>query len=167
MKIRNYFAQKIFLPLSDILLGQSVAKHLRFLQKSQWWSREQIDEYQNNKLRTLIEHSVSTVPYYSDLFRKLNLTASDIKTKSDLHKIPILTKAAIKKYGQEYFLSTSYPKNITINSSSSGSTGEPLFYKNTKEAYSMNIAANLRGWSWMSFQLKKVFINCYKKLNSN
>ena len=163
MSLKNKFTENIILPLSDLALGQSVYKSLNFLKKSQWWSREQIDDYQNKRLRMLIEHSVASVPYYSDLFHKLNLKVEDIQTKTDLHKIPILTKAEITKNGKEKFLSTSYSINKLVSSSSSGSTGEPLFYKTTKEAYSLNIAANLRGWSWMGFNIGDKYI----KLSQN
>jgi len=51
--INNYINEKIILPLSDIALRQSIKKHLDFLQKSQWWSENELKEYQNEKLRAL------------------------------------------------------------------------------------------------------------------
>lgn len=38
MSIGNILTENIILPLSDITPGQSVYKHFKFLQKSQWWS---------------------------------------------------------------------------------------------------------------------------------
>lgn len=163
MSYRNWIARNLLLPVSDIISGNSVSKKLSFLNDSQWWSREQIDEYQNIRLRMLIKHSVNTVPYYSNLFNKMNLSVRDIQTKSDLSKIPILTKSEIKEQGLNRFLSSNFPKRNIINASSSGSTGEPLFYRNTKEAYSLNIAANLRGWSWMGYEIGDKYV----KLSQN
>jgi len=163
VSIRNSFTEKIILPLSDIVLGNSVAKHFQFLQKSQWWSKAKLKEYQNNRLRMLINHSVTTVPYYSDLFKSIGLNSKDIQSKDDLKKIPILTKLEIKKQGADRFISSNYPKNKIISASSSGSTGEPLYYYETKESYSMNIAANLRGWYWMGYKLGDKYI----KLSQN
>ena len=47
MSLRNPITENIILPLSDIALGQSVHKHFKFLQKSQWWSESDLKEYQN------------------------------------------------------------------------------------------------------------------------
>ena len=153
MSTINVITKNLSLPLSDLITRQSVSFKLKFLQKSQWFTRAQIDEYQNMRLRKLIEHSIDTVPYYKNLFNKLGFKASDIRTKENLNKLPLLTKSIIRNEGIENFLSSSFPKIKTMNSSSSGSTGEPLFYTTTKEAYSMNIAANLRGWYWIGYRL--------------
>lgn len=163
MSLNNLITEKIVLPLSDFINRQSVYKGLQFLNKSQYWSREQIDNYQNGKLRKLIQHAYSTVPFYHDLFTSLNLKPEDIHTKQDLLELPILTKSIIKKEGIERFTSLAFPKSKIISSSSSGSTGEPLFYYNTKRAYSMNLAANIRGWYWMGYRLG----DRYAKLSQN
>jgi len=163
MTINHFFSENIILPFSDYITGNKVNHYLKFLQESQWWLREQIDKYQNQRLHLLIRHSVNTVPYYHMLFKDLKLSPDDIKSKEDLTKLPILTKADIKRQGKEKFTSSAFPKKRLINASSSGSTGEPLFYYNTKDAYSMNIAANLRGWYWMGYRLG----DKYMKLSQN
>lgn len=162
--LSNHFIQeKIILPLSDIITGQSVNKSLQFLHSSKNWSREQLDEFQNERLRILITHAYNNVLFYRDKMIRLGLTPSDIQTKADLIKLPILTKAIIKREGIERFTATNTPKKQLINASSSGSTGEPLHYLNTKAAYSMNIAANLRGWYAMGYRLG----DRYVKLSQN
>lgn len=163
MSLINLVKENIVLFLSDLALGQSISKYLKFLQKSQWWAENEIKECQNERLCLLIRHSGKTVPYYKNLFKELNLTPDDIQSKDDLYKIPILTKSKIKRQGINKFTSNSYPKRKIILASSSGSTGEPLFYYNTKRAYSLNIAANLRGWYWMGFRLGEKYV----KLSQN
>jgi len=41
---------------------------------------------------------------------------------------------------------------------SSGSTGEPLQYYTTKDAYGFNVACVLRGWSWTGFSLGDKYV---------
>lgn len=162
--LSNHFIQeRIILPLSDIITGQNISSYLRFLRKSQNWSREQLDEFQNQRLRILITHAYDNVPFYHDKMDELGLKPSDIKTKADLHKLPIITKALIKKKGIERFTASNIPEKQIIRVASSGSTGEPLFYLNTKQAYSMNIATNLRGWFSMGYRLGDRYI----KLSQN
>lgn len=162
--LSNHFIQEqIILPLSDMLTGQSVGKYLRFLQKSRYWSREQIDRFQNERLRLLIAHAYENVPFYREEMDKLQLTPTDIRTKEDLHLLPIVTKAMIKKEGLERFKATNIPEKSIIKGASSGSTGEPFHYLTTKEDYSVNIAANLRGWYDMGWRLGDKYI----KLSQN
>ncbi|NPD46728.1 phenylacetate--CoA ligase family protein [Lentimicrobium sp. S6] len=164
MSIRNTITEKIVLPLSDFVLDQSVSKHFRFLQKSQWWSKVEINEYQNKKLRELIKHAYENVPYYTELFDSLSLTPNDIKTTKDITKLPILTKEIVRenmKNGK--LIAKNISKRKMILNGSSGSTGEPLQYYISKEAYSFNIAANLRGWYWMGYRLG----DKYTKLSQN
>ncbi len=130
---------------------------------SQWWDENQMKQYQEERLRILIKHSVATVPYYRDLFKELRLNPDDISSRRDLKKLPILTKTIIKKEGIDRFTSSAVSKKKIKNFSSSGSTGEPLFYFSTKEAYSFILASNLRGWYWMNYRLGDKYI----KLSQN
>jgi phenylacetate-CoA ligase len=163
MNLINLFSENIILKIGDIITGQTVTKKLDYLLKSQWWDENKLKQYQDERLRLLIKHSIETVPFYQQLFKDLRLKANDIKTQEDLMKLPILTKTTIKKEGIERFTSSAIPKNRIRNCSSSGSTGEPLFYFNTKEAYSMILAANLRGWYWMNYRVGDRYI----KLSQN
>ena len=67
----HYVQERVILPLGDILTGQSVSKYLRFLQKSRYWSREEIDRFQNERLRLLITHAYGHVPFYREEMDKL------------------------------------------------------------------------------------------------
>lgn len=66
-----------------LVTGQSIYKDLQFLYKSQYWTRVQIDNYQNEKLRKLIQHAYKNVPFYYELFSDLKLKPEDIQTKED------------------------------------------------------------------------------------
>ncbi len=158
MSVRNIIAEKITLPLSDLVLGQSIYKHLRFLLKSQYWTKDELESYQNKQLRKLIDHSYKYVKYYHDLFNKLGLKPDDIKTKEDLHKIPILTKEDIKREGLEKFTSTAFSKKKIDKISSSGSTGEPLQFYKTKYSSSFNKAAAIRAWYWQGYRLGDKYV---------
>lgn len=163
MALRNQITEKLFFPLSDIVLGSSVSKHLKFLQKSQHWTRSQIDEYQNQRLKKLIHHSYENVPFYRELFDNLKLKPVDIQTKDDLKKLPIVTKDDLRRNKGKH-LASNIKKKELVFASSSGSTGEPLTYFTTKDAYSMNIASNLRGWYWMGFRLGDKYIKLSQNL---
>lgn len=163
MSLFNIISEKIILPVSDLVLNRELNESLVFLNESQYWTSDQISCFQDSKLRDLITHANVSVPYYRELFSACNIKPEEIKTKADLSKIPVLTKEIIKREGVERFTSTKICKRDKILSSSSGSTGEPLFYYNTREAYTMNLAGSLRGWYWMGYRLGDKYV----KLSQN
>ncbi|MBQ7191654.1 MAG: phenylacetate--CoA ligase family protein [Paludibacteraceae bacterium] len=156
--LRHFIQEQLVLPLSDMLTGQSVHSKLRFLMKSCYWSREQLDAFQNERLRLLVEHIFRSVPFYQDYAREHNLQASDIQTKADLYKLPVVSKEIMRAEGIERFTSTAFPANKRILMSSSGSTGQPFKHYITREDYSMDIAANLRGWYDMGWRLGDKYV---------
>lgn len=143
---KNWFQERIVLPLSDLINGQSVSKYLKFMQESWTWSREQIDDFQNSRLKELIEYAYKYVPFYHDVMVERGLTPKDIQTKDDLAKMPIINKDLIRREGIERFTSTEMHRNKMVKRASSGSTGQPFVYYATHLCYSVNLAANLRGW---------------------
>ncbi len=156
--IINIIQENIVLPLSDFFTGQSVHKKLKFLMQSKYWSRKQLDDFQNERLRALVKHTIETVPFYIDYAREHNLSSEDIQTKADLNKLPIVNKEIMRREGIERFTSNAFPADSRIMISSSGSTGEPFKYYITQEDYSMDIAANLRGWYDMGWRLGDKYI---------
>ena len=157
MNIRNILTKHIVLPLSDIALRQPVYKHLKFLQKSQWWSESDLIEYQNEKLRKLIQHAYKNVPFYYELFSDLKLKPEDIQTKKDLQKLPIISKEDLKRNCKKHIAKNVKKKDL-IYLSSSGSTGEPFQFYKTKNAESFLKAAAIRSWFWMGYRLGDKYV---------
>jgi phenylacetate-CoA ligase len=144
-------------PALELYKGTTIQQHLAVLNKSQWWSKEQIEELQNKKLRVLIRHAYDNVPYYRRIFSQLRITPEDIKTKEDLNKIPVLKKEDIRKNLPD-LLARNVPWSDTIETHSSGSTGEPVKYYIDKRSYSAGWAQTFRCWSWAGFQLGDPYV---------
>jgi phenylacetate-CoA ligase len=162
MGLRNSITSQIVFPLSDLLSGQSTYQNFVFLQKSQHWNLKQLESYQNEKLQSLIKHAYLNVPYYTELFDELRIKPNEIQTKNDLKKIPFLTKDIIRE-NYSKLISKDLKSRKTIMTGSSGSTGEPLHYPIDKFAYSLNLAASIRGWYWMGYKLGDKYV----KLSQN
>lgn len=153
--------------MAELVNGTSIQKKLLFLEKSQYWNRKKIGEYQNKRLRELIKHAYKNVPYYKKLFDKLGIKPSDIQTRKDLKKIPVLTKSIIKENFNDLravnYFRRSYPTYT------SGSTGSPMVFFQTKEDFSWIWAAEFRSWKKAGYQLgdryTKFSLNPRKKLS--
>ncbi|WP_194756845.1 phenylacetate--CoA ligase family protein [Aliidiomarina indica] len=117
-------------------------RRLEFLNDSLHWSASDLEEYQNLRLRKLVEHCYYNVPYYTNLFNKLGAIPSDVKSTKDLKILPILTKKQLLQ-NPASFLSSS-PGSKVVSQSTSGSSGTPLQVFSTDIALAYYYAASWR-----------------------
>jgi len=143
-------AQSIVLPIYDIARNTSRFKFSHFLEKTQWFPREEIDRLQSKNLRALLKHVYDTVPFYRRVFRERGLSPSDIKSVDDLVKLPVLTKADIRNNFSD-LVSRGFPKNRLI-SYQSGGTGDQIRFYITKEQFSWETAAEFRAYRWAGYR---------------
>ena len=66
--------------------------------KLSYLSEERIKRLQDKKTRAFIRQQIPYSPYYRELFKKIGLKFSDIRTTDDLVKIPIISKEDIAPY---------------------------------------------------------------------
>src|SRR5687768_16019863 len=94
-------------------------------------TRERIENYQNRKLRQVIEHAYRCVPYYTQLFDRHGLRPSDIRIPADLHRIPITRKRDIRALPPEQLLARGVDSTHLFERTTSGVTGEPFVIRRT------------------------------------
>ena len=103
------------------------------LERTQWWSRERIEELQARRLLQLLEHAYAHVPYYQELLHTLGLDASDFRSVAGLSKLPLLTKDIIRDRVDD-LATDEFPPGQIMTGSTSGSTGDPLSFRTSREA---------------------------------
>ncbi|MEK6692336.1 MAG: hypothetical protein AABY44_02790 [Nitrospirota bacterium] len=96
------------------------------MMKNQWRKPEELAEIQNKKLRKLIRHAYDNVPFYRNMFMSHGLKPDDIRTTSDLQKIPIMTKSIFKSTSIDELTAQNIGKEKLKILRTSGSTGIPL-----------------------------------------
>lgn len=154
MSFYSNIYKDFILPLSDSVTKWNISKSLKFLKESQWWSKDDLEDFQKKRLRLLIDHAYGNVPYYKELFDKHDINPKSIREIADLKNIPILTKEiVIENFNNGKLLAKNARKNQYIFKQSSGSTGLKTTFNISKEAYGFNIACNLRGWDWMGYEI--------------
>ena len=110
-----------------IRYGRVFRDTYRFLQESQWWSKEKLEDYQMLQLKNLLDHAYKNVPYYRRVFDERDLKPKDIQSKEDLTKLPILTKEIIRHNFSD-LLAENIPKRELFEKQTSGSTASPLSF---------------------------------------
>lgn len=146
-----WLLQRVVLPLAEPVLGTSVLSNLAFLQKSCWWSAEQLSEYQDQRLRELVLHAYTGTVYYRTLFDKLGISPNDIKRAKDLSALPLLTKDIIKAKEHE-LIATTHAGRAQARFTS-GSSGNPTRFWQTPADYSWQWAAHFRAWGIAGYEL--------------
>ena len=143
---------KLLFFIIDFLRNTSIKKDLEFLQKSQWWSKVEIENYQNEKLRKIVRHAYKNVPYYNKLFNKLKLKPEDIRTKKDLQKLPILRRKDVARNLKD-LLAVNANKYNPQKRKTGGTTGVPLVYYSDMNSWSLTWGLKFRAWSWTGYTL--------------
>ena len=123
-----------------------------FLQQSQWWSKEKLEEYQIQQLELLLNHAYENVPYYTRIFDERHLKPKDIRCFDDLRKLPYLTKDDIRNNLTDLIDKTTSKSKLRYVTTS-GSTGIPLgFYGEKGITDAKELAFVWRQWNWAGFE---------------
>ncbi|MCR5314501.1 MAG: hypothetical protein K6E52_01215, partial [Bacteroidaceae bacterium] len=89
----GFLHEHIILPLSDLLKGEQVHKYLRLLKKAERWTPEKMSDFQQQKLRQLLEYAAKEVSFYRDWFLDHNI---DPQTAT-LEQLPIVSKSIMRQ----------------------------------------------------------------------
>jgi len=138
--------------LIDIISGKNISEYYKLYDKTQWYSKTEMEEFQLKKLQALINHCYINVPYYTEVMKKNNLVPSDIKQIKDLDKFPILTKEIIKEnYDKFYPLNIEQLKGVKT-SQTGGTTGNILYKRNDAKTRSSVWGSYKRFYDWMGIK---------------
>lgn len=147
------------IPLSSYL-GYPLGKAVKLLRNSRKWTSEEMKIHQQQSLRALIRHCYDHVPYYRDLMRSRNVRPEDFHSIKDLAKLPYLTRETIREQGSR-LRADNYPDNICQFRRSGGTTGEPIKVVVDDRGRAFEVAAYLRGFEWMSYQLGSPMVRLF------
>jgi len=125
-------------------------KWYNFLQESQWWSKEQLEEYQMRELEKLLNHAYENVPYYRRVFDERGLKPKDIQDFDDLRKLPYLTKDDVRKNLKD-LIARNIPKEEIEYVTTGGTSGKPLGFYIEKKTNIIRMAFEWREWNWMGY----------------
>jgi phenylacetate-CoA ligase len=132
-------------PLHERLKGHDTVAVRRRLEDSQWWPRDRLLALQVQRLRALLSDIGRHVPYYRDLFARLDFDPARASSPADLQALPLLTKADIRA-GTDAFKHPQARGLARFNTG--GSSGEPLVFFIGKERVSHDVAAKWRATRW-------------------
>ena len=99
-----------------------------FLERSQWWTKSELEDYQMLQLSKLLNHAYAHVPYYRRVFDEHGIKPTAIQTLDDLRVIPFLTKQIIQE-NMGSLIADNFERRNLEYVTTGGSTGIPMgFY---------------------------------------
>jgi phenylacetate-CoA ligase len=136
------------------------AKRLYFwLKGTEFATRIEIENLQLIRVQSLLQHAYMRVPFYRRVFDNAGFKPSELKSLSDLSKVPLLSKADVRKNVHFSMFAENHIKRQMHRISTSGSTGEPFVCYADKFQLEMRFATTLRamemsGWRFGDKQLR-------------
>ena len=147
----NKFVKYIHSPITQFIKGEKINQNLEQLEKSQFFSSDEMQNFQLKKLQKIIKHAFKNTEYYNKLFKEKNINPNEIKSFEDIKRIPFLTKNIIRQQGQNLYYQSYNGK--TFPCTTSGSTGKPINFAVTSEYSSWDWASRWRARRWYGIDI--------------
>lgn len=127
--------------------GLETRQHLQELQRTQWWSAEQLQELQLRKLQRLVQHAYDHVPFYRERYQKAGICPQDISSLEDFQRLPFLTREDVRNH-REALVADNARRDRLYPTETGGSTGEPIRFYIEGSFWWWNAANVFRMRSW-------------------
>ena len=146
MSLYSRFLERILLPAQSLARGRGYHRIRRFLETSQWWSAEQLRDFQWQELTRLLAMAFRSVPFYQRKYAAAGARLEDIRTWDDFQRLPVLTREEVNQHREELF-----PRDLPVRRlphATGGSSGAPVRFYRTWESYDWRLAATHRAYGW-------------------
>jgi phenylacetate-CoA ligase len=160
-QIRNSIESTMRLVPRRLLFGKAFEEKLGLLKTSQRWKLKDLEEYQLQHLKKIIDHAYRAVPHYHNILKGRGLHPGDFSAIKDLKKMPILTKEEIRGNLDDMKSSDSitYRPGIAFTS---GSTGRPLEFLLDQQNREIELASVWRHISWAGVEDVNCRVACFR-----
>jgi phenylacetate-CoA ligase len=88
-------------------------------------TRAEIEAFRDRKLRVLVAHAASNVPFYREKLAAAGVRPEEVRSTADLARLPITTKAERRKRPEYFLLADGVDPRRLVSRYTAGSTGEP------------------------------------------
>lgn len=143
--LRTRLVSGLVFPLQERLKKHSTVADRRAMEDSQWWPRERLEALRMQRLRALLTHAATHVPYYRDLFARIGFDPAALSSLSDLQQLPFLDKPLIRAHTDA--LKADDARGLA-RFNTGGSSGVPLIFYIGLERVSRDVAAKWRATRW-------------------
>ncbi|HTV59531.1 MAG TPA: hypothetical protein VMJ93_11735 [Verrucomicrobiae bacterium] len=140
-QVRNLLTSARGVVLSRNRYHHGMYELLRELRTHERWNREQIEAYQLERLRAVVDHARKSVPFY---FNYPRMALNDLR---DISKLPVLKRETVRA-NFDQFTSVDSRATDLIRVGTTGTTGASLHVVYSESTARENWAFHMRRWAW-------------------
>ena len=151
-------ARHIVFPIHERILRRRTVLYSRQLEASQWFSPDELVEFQCQKLRDLLCHAEQRTTYYRRQIRDADIDVRHDDPWQMLARLPLLSKNDIRRNADE-LLWRGAPGGV-FPYATGGSSGEPLHFHVDRRRQGYDQAARIRTHRWFDVDIgdREIFI---------
>lgn len=128
------------------LRGERVFRYLDQYRRFQHRSPEDIEAYQLDRFRHIVDHAQRHSEFYRKLYKDAGLTdARELRTLADTERLPSITKQDIIA---NFATLSTYASRWSTTKTTGGSTGQPVRIRKNPDALARERAATWRAYEW-------------------
>ncbi len=147
-RVQEALLSSYFYFKSRRLHGATFDQQFDWLQHSQWYDPERLENLQVEKLQQIVA-AASCTPYYKKLFQLHGISSRDIRYPQDLEKLPFLDKESLRSDAKQF---VDPGANDTLVTLTSGTTGTPLRIYQRSDYDPVEEAFLERQYSWVGYK---------------
>ena len=140
-----FLSRKLIYPLQEKLLNRPTFSYLDSLEKSQWYSRSEIEALQLQKLRELLKIAKAHCPWHARRLEEAGVNPESL-TFADYKKMPLMTRADAQLHGQE--MTWQGVPGGAFRYTTGGSSGQPLIFNFGRTRQASDAAGRIRARRW-------------------
>jgi len=150
--VNPFLRRRIFEPLSAWRNDSSKIRYWKELEKSQYFTGEELRSIQWRRLKDLLRIAYERNEYYRKRFQSVGVTPEDIRNATELKILPILTKRELRENINE-MITEDYHLDRLMKFKTGGSTGKPLDLYITEECSELRNACARRHDRWSGWEV--------------
>lgn len=151
MDLYGRMLHDVLFPAFEAARGRPTVGLMRYLDRTQWASRDELNAIQSGLLRRLIRHAYRHTAWYRQALDARGLSPQDVREVEDLAKLPLLDKDDAR--GSHEARTATAPPYAVIKKATSGSTGVPVIVAYNAESRHWRDATRWRGYGWAGYQV--------------
>lgn len=153
MSLYKSFVKHVSFPIISRRDGlPGIKQTLSDLEESQFWPQERMEEYQQNKIKSILIHAYENTGFYKKRFDDADMNPYKYKGAADLKNIPVLTKNQIRE-NVKSMLATNYSKKELHSSDTGGTTGVKMTFYRDNACLSTKEATRYRFEKWTGWDI--------------
>ncbi len=139
-------------PLNEWREGTRILCGLRDLESTEYAPVDRLNDGRWRKLKAILDHAFTNVPFYRQRFRDAGLAPDDIRSFDDLRRIPPLAKTDLVRC-HDALIATNIPKEALHHRASGGSTGRHTPFVRDNACLNIKNAAQFRFDGWTGWKI--------------